>query len=96
VGERKLFRGPCVGGPMGGKEGETRFQKGFILVDKPNRQVWVYRATPDGNSPTGTTYVAEGARDLDSEKLEKTAAGSDWDVRAYDIGYVDEDLEVGL
>ena len=37
-----LFTGRCLGGPLDGEEGQSRFPRGFVLIDKPAGQVWIY------------------------------------------------------
>lgn len=38
----EMFEGVCRGGPLAGEHWESRFPKGFLLVDKPNHQCWIY------------------------------------------------------
>lgn len=37
-----IRRGICSGGPLSGEFAESRFPKGFLLVDKPKNQAWIY------------------------------------------------------
>jgi hypothetical protein len=43
---KQVWTGPCVGGPMSwpgqAVQGESRFPRGFVYVDKPNQLVWTY------------------------------------------------------
>jgi hypothetical protein len=34
--------GTCRGGPLDGQPGQSRFPKGFLLVDKPKNLCWIY------------------------------------------------------
>lgn len=47
VGKR-LYEGPCQGGPMHTLVCVSRYPKGFLLADKPNNKAWIYDWT--GNS----------------------------------------------
>lgn len=89
--EDKLYEGKCVGGPLDGRDGESRFPKGFIYVDVPRERVWVYDYVP-GMEPT---FLAREVDNLSRPKAEKAAAESNYDVRAYDDGDMPADLEVG-
>jgi hypothetical protein len=37
-----VYAGTCHDGPWDGRQIQVRFPKGFLLVDKPNAQVWIY------------------------------------------------------
>ena len=39
---KKLYRGRCAGGPLDGEEGISRFPKGFLVVNRPAKQVAIY------------------------------------------------------
>ena len=45
--EKMIYQGVCSGGPLNGTFGESRYSKGFLLVDKPNRWVWIYQWNPE-------------------------------------------------
>lgn len=45
--QRMFYRGICIGGPYAGDFAESRFPKGFLLVDKVNNQCWVYDWQPN-------------------------------------------------
>ncbi|MFI7608908.1 hypothetical protein ACIBTV_27860 [Micromonospora sp. NPDC049366] len=36
------LQGACVGGPMDGQQAVSRFPRGFLLVDKPAGECWLY------------------------------------------------------
>jgi hypothetical protein len=74
---RVLYEGQCVGGPMDGMAGQSRFSKGFVLVHKEDQEVYVYDAVED-------VFKARKADALDDQKIAKAAAESKYDVRAYD------------
>jgi hypothetical protein len=66
----------CVGGPLDGQVEESRFEKGFILVDKPADKVWIYDLDRD-------KFVCRGdAVQLDMDKAVDTALGGEYDVRS--------------
>ena len=48
--ERKRWQGPCIGGPMDGRHGSSRFPSGFLLVDRPTGKCWVYDWLPGDES----------------------------------------------
>lgn len=89
----KLYEGLCVGGPLDGVNGQSRFPRGFVYADAIDGRVWVYdfRDGPDassaklGNRPR---FIAREEDQLDVGKLTKAAQGSTYDVRAYDPGVV--------
>lgn len=37
-----LNEGLCFGGPLNGVTAQSRFSKGFLLVDKPEGNLWIY------------------------------------------------------
>lgn len=45
--EKKIYEGVCSGGPLAGQFMQSRFPEGFLLVDRPNDQCWVYHWNPD-------------------------------------------------
>ncbi len=78
-----MKQGTCHGGPMDGLRGQSRFAKGFVVLDVLSRRACVYDAH-------GTGFVARTADDYDEEKAEKAAAGDTYDVRAYDPEHMRE------
>ena len=89
--ERVLYKGICVGGPMDGQDGVSRFPEGFLLVDpRPDKQrVWVYdyREGTDDNSARladRSRFIAREGDALDEERAERTANEPRYDVRAFD------------
>lgn len=85
MSQRELHKGTCVGGPMAGMQGMSRFPKGFVLIDAPGERVWVY-----DRDPQTSTYVAREEDELDEDKAAKAAAEFTYDVRAYDPGVMAE------
>lgn len=79
--EKTLYIGQCVGGPLDGKEGVSRFPKGFVLIDKPNSVAWVY----DYSESTGI-FTSRSPDIHDRERGKRAADESDYDVRALDRG----------
>ena len=37
-----MFEGICAGGPMDGHTVESRYPKGFLLIDRPVALCWLY------------------------------------------------------
>lgn len=40
-----MYQGRCVGGPLDGQPARSRYPKGFLLVDRPAGQCWIYEWT---------------------------------------------------
>lgn len=83
----RLYTGRCVGGPLDGQVVESRFPKGFVLVDKNADLAWLYDYTEAQPKPGGeifSTFQAREAdgRTLDHEKRIAAAEHSEYDVRA--------------
>lgn len=74
---KQLNRGMCLGGPMDRQEGESRFPKGFILVDKSSNKCWVY-------AWKNSKFVAKEVegRTLYHDLRVKAGHEHDYDVRA--------------
>lgn len=72
-----LYIGQCVGGPMDGQQGESRFPKGFVLIDRPNSAAWVYDYDPNSN-----TFCAREQDIHDKERGRKAAEEANYDIRA--------------
>jgi len=80
----ELYEGPVHGGPWDGRHAQSRFPGGFLLVDMPARQVWIYDRGADG-----TFHVRQEApMDLDEAKRWKTA-----DEESYDLLVPDAEME---
>jgi hypothetical protein len=79
--ESELFEGDCSGGPLDGQPGQSRYPKGFLLVDKADNKAWVY----DWNGSRFVVRDDKGAP-VDSDGRMSAAESPDWDVRAYSKG----------
>lgn len=79
--EKTLYIGQCIGGPMDGQQGESRFPKGFMLIDRPNSAAWVYDYDPES-----AIFTAREQDIHDNMRTQKAAEGIDYDVRALDRG----------
>ena len=91
MAEKYLYEGICVGGPMDGQDGLSRYPEGFILVDpRPGKQrVWVYdyhEGTDDNSAKLSdrSRFIAREGDVLDEERAERTANQPHYDVRAFD------------
>lgn len=92
--ERVIYTGICVGGPMDGLEGQSRFEKGFVLLDDPRGFAWVYdyhdgaipgfEATQNASLASSPRFIAREQAILSRDKAAKAAAEDKYDVRAYD------------
>lgn len=45
--EAPIWNGPCVGGPLDGLDGSSRYERGFLLVDRPAGKAWIYDCHPE-------------------------------------------------
>jgi hypothetical protein len=76
--ETELYEGRCVGGPLDGRQAESRYPTGFVLADKPAGKAWIYDRAGDG-----TFAVREGdGRTLDPRRATDAAIGEAYDVIA--------------
>lgn len=77
-----MFIGRCLGGPLDGREGQSRFENGFVLVDKPAGQCWIYdwSGTEWGNG-VFTVRDHEPMPPV-TELRHRAAEGTRYDVRA--------------
>jgi hypothetical protein len=78
--EPVLYEGPCHGGPMDGQIGQSRFPKGFLLVDREVNQCWIY----DYNVDTGCFDERNEGRGMPvlTENRYRAAEESNYDVRS--------------
>jgi hypothetical protein len=74
----EMYTGVCHGGPMDGMEGQSRFPKGFVLMDEADSRAWVY-------DRHGEAFIARQVDNLDRERAKKAAEEANYDVRAYDV-----------
>ena len=74
------YTGRCVGGPWDTSDADVRFPKGFLLIHRPERAVWIYDRQADG------TFQCRNAKPelLDDAKRIKAAEGSEYDIRVLD------------
>ena len=74
-----MYEGMCLGGPMNGEFGQSRFPKGFLLVDKSTNRCWLYDWSPE----SGTFAVRdEEAMEVSKQGRIRAANESDYDVVA--------------
>ena len=59
MGAEPEYSGPCIGGPMDGRDGMSRFPSGFLLVDRPTQTCWVYDWNPGDRSFTVRAAAGE-------------------------------------
>ncbi len=72
----ELYEGPVHGGPWDERYAQSRFPKGFLLVDMPGKQVWIYDRADDGSF--WARY--EAPMNLDDAKRWKTADEDQYDL----------------
>lgn len=86
----EAYAGRCHGGPWDTSDADVRYPKGFLLVHKPDRAVWIYDRRDDGDF-----YVRDAKpEELDDEKRDSAADGGDWDIRVLDPESVEPASEV--
>jgi hypothetical protein len=74
-----MFIYRCVGGPFDDEEVESRFPKGFLVVDRPNTRCWLY----DFDESRGVWSLREDyPQPWDRTRSITAAEGNDYDVRA--------------
>lgn len=82
--EEELYEGPCVGGPLDGAVSQSRFPKGFLLIDKPNNRVWIYDYA-DGQfavrNPEGEELNSDPTA---THNRYRAAEERSYDIRAYE------------
>lgn len=72
-----MREGICEDGPLAGREVISRFPLGFLLVDKPNNECWIYEWVG-----TGFRVRDMAPMPVDIAKRDRAAEGSDYDVLA--------------
>jgi hypothetical protein len=77
---KDVWNGPCVGGPLDAQDGVSRFPLGFLLVDRPANQCWIYDWT-DGQFVVREAAGTELVSDPDGDKNRYRAA----DEAEYDV-----------
>jgi hypothetical protein len=74
-----LFTHRCQGGALDGQDVTSRFPDGFLLVDKPDERVLIYK-----HDFYADTWVPDGTwQTLDRARSWATADGNSYDVIAY-------------
>lgn len=92
-----MHEGVCVGGPLDGQQAASRFPRGFLLVDRPAGECWLY----DWRDDDGTFVVRaaeplpvkEGPADGPADSRYRAAAEPFYDVLAAPWIGADEDQE---
>lgn len=82
--EHELFEGFARGGPLDGTEQQSRFPKGFLLVDRPNNRCWLYDFAEGEfvcRDEEGVELVSDPSA---SHNRFRAAEERSYDVRAYD------------
>lgn len=77
-----VYTGQCVGGPLDGMGAVSRYPKGFVLVDIPNQVCWVYDSV--ALLDEGQAFHCRPRDHWDTQRGEKAAQESNYDVRAFD------------
>lgn len=84
MSDRRLYTGRCIGGPMDGQNGASRFPEGFVLHDADNG---IFLGTYVCRGEIGhEEFVWRTAVDsrLEIARAVETANGNAYDVRAFD------------
>lgn len=89
------YSGDCYGGPYDMLRVTSRYPRGFLLVDKPDRICWIYDYA-DGRFTCRDPQGAGDRREplawpLDDVRRWQAADSDSWDVRAYDHTFDGDD-----
>lgn len=76
-----LYTGRCHDGPLDGHTTDSRFPAGFLLVDMPHRQCWLYDRHDDGDFYARTT-TPQPLLDTGPVNRWRAADEGNYDVRA--------------
>lgn len=77
----EVYRGPVHGGPWDGQQAESRYPKGFLLVDMEHGVLWVYDLRDDGAFYARNTEPTP----IDEDGRWRAADGDDFDILVPDI-----------
>lgn len=94
--KEQLYKGVAIGGPFDGRQLESRFPSGVLVVSVPEALAWVYdyADTPDGGQfeCRDRDSANGGAKRFEQRRAQKAAEGNAYDVRAVDDGEVTEEV----
>lgn len=83
-----MYSRKCVGGPLNGKEVQSRFPKGFLLVNRPEKQIALYDLSPVGTwqvrQDNDTWRMPEITDEAEAKNRYRAALEPNYDVLAYD------------
>jgi len=85
--EAEHYEGMCEGGPMDGIPGQSRFPRGFVVIDQPDSRAWVYDYDPARN-----VFISRQKDIHDRIRHLHAAEGSNYDIRAFDRDLMRGDL----
>ena len=77
----ETYTGTARGGPLDGRTVQIRCPKGFLLIDRPQRQVWIYDRGPGG----ALVSVSDQPETLDDDKRWQAADGDEYDILVPDM-----------
>jgi len=77
-----LYVGVCQGGPLDGQKGMSRFPRGFVLIDKPADQCWIYDWSDPGWGHGVFRVRNHQPMEVSREGRRRAAEGVRYDVRA--------------
>lgn len=80
--DRTPYEGVCRGGPLAGEKQSSRFRKGFLLVDKPANQCWVYEWNPDTGEFNARDESPMEVQTVGDKNRYRAAMESNYDVLA--------------
>jgi hypothetical protein len=88
--DHEIFIGVARGGPLDGRSVESRFPKGFLLVDMENEQVWLYDRQDDGAFAMRTGSPISLADEGDDNRW-RAADEDDYDILVPDMASADDE-----
>lgn len=78
MGQRALYEGQAIGGPLDGQIVNSRYPDGLIVVSRTRMLSGIYKRTEDKTY----VYQEDDSYVKDVEKLEKMAEGNNYDIRS--------------
>jgi hypothetical protein len=80
-GDADLYDGPVHGGPWDGRHAQSRFPRGFLLIDRVADQVWIYDRGDDG----AFTARSDTPMAVDDAKRWRAAEEDEYDILVPDV-----------
>jgi hypothetical protein len=89
--DAEMFSGVAHDGPLDGQQIESRYPKGFLLIDMENEHVWIYDRREGGGFYARNTEPVKA----DEDGRWRAAEEEDYDILVPDMAAGDEDYDGG-